>query len=242
MKRALLTCLLLTVAASPAAAQARQPRGTIDGAVTDTALAPVPGALVSIDGTQLSVSTSRDGRFRIVSLPAGSYLLRIRKLGYAPVDLPVDVAPGDTARPAVILAAFTPLLDPLRTTAPAGRIAEFEQRRALGKGQFLTEEDIRARNPVYVDGLLRTLRGVALDPSGKAMNARFGASRNCYMAVIVDDVVRPATGLGSTFLSPSEIAGIEVYVDIGSVPMKYSSMSGAACGVIVVWTKRGTEN
>src|SRR4051794_29576674 len=90
--RPLLVAAALTLAAAPARSQATRtappfprartdtiltPRafGTIDGVVSDTALAPLQAAFVSILGTKIRVGTGPNGRFRIVKVPVGQYLV-----------------------------------------------------------------------------------------------------------------------------------------------------------------------
>ncbi|MCC5940121.1 MAG: TonB-dependent receptor [Balneolaceae bacterium] len=60
--------------------------GSIAGEVIDARnLRPLPGAAVLIDGTTLGAATDTDGKFQIDRLPAGSYNLTIRYIGYTTV-------------------------------------------------------------------------------------------------------------------------------------------------------------
>ncbi len=57
--------------------------GSIAGEVIDGRnLRPLPGATVLVDGTERGAATDADGRFLIERLPAGSYNLTIRYIGY----------------------------------------------------------------------------------------------------------------------------------------------------------------
>src|SRR2546423_12704790 len=63
--------------------RARQQSGSIAGTVRDsTTGAPVVDAMVTLVGTALTAKTGADGRFTITGVPAGSYRIRGRKLGY----------------------------------------------------------------------------------------------------------------------------------------------------------------
>src|SRR5687767_1195550 len=53
------------------AGTARPGSGTIEGSVTDTTLRPLTSAEVSIVGVGTRVTTSDNGRFRILQVPAG---------------------------------------------------------------------------------------------------------------------------------------------------------------------------
>jgi len=79
-------------------AQRTRSFGTIDGLVSDTNLVPLHAAFVSILGTPIRVGTGPNGRFRIVRVPAGQYLLIVKRVGYRPVSSVVDVATSDTLR------------------------------------------------------------------------------------------------------------------------------------------------
>ncbi len=73
-----------------------QELGSITGRVVDAATkAPLESAAVTLDGTETGVLTSADGAFGIAGVAAGSYVVRVSRLGYAPVTLTdVIVSPG----------------------------------------------------------------------------------------------------------------------------------------------------
>lgn len=96
-------------------------RAVIDGVVRDSATGgPLEAATVYLSGTQHSAVTDRDGRFRMLDLPEGSYTAsfthpRLAALGGGWSSLPVDTRAGDTTRvelwaasPATIAAAVCP--------------------------------------------------------------------------------------------------------------------------------------
>src|SRR3954470_22280118 len=60
--------------------------GTIDGVVADSNLVPVQAAFVSILGTKIRVGTGPNGRFRITKIPAGKYLVLVKRVGYHPTS------------------------------------------------------------------------------------------------------------------------------------------------------------
>ena len=83
--------------------------GTIDGLVSDTSMAPLHAAFVSIVGTQIRVGTGPNGRFRIARLQPGEYLLIVKRVGYRPTSGIVNVPVSDTVR-----LSYT--LEPITTT------------------------------------------------------------------------------------------------------------------------------
>ena len=79
--------------------------GAIQGIVFDSlvASAPLPGAEVAIEGTELAVLTDRGGRFRFDSVPPGRTVLRfyharLDSLGFGAAPVAVDVVDGKTTQ------------------------------------------------------------------------------------------------------------------------------------------------
>jgi hypothetical protein len=74
--------------------------GTLRGIVTDrTAGSPLPGAHVLVRGTTLGAATAADGSFVIPRVPAGTYVLEFRSVGYErSVATDVVVRPDRTTR------------------------------------------------------------------------------------------------------------------------------------------------
>ena len=75
-------------------------QGTIAGVVTDaTTGTPLPGATVSIVGTQIGSTSDFDGRYEITDVPAGTYFLRARFVGFVPLDRQdLVVSDGETTQ------------------------------------------------------------------------------------------------------------------------------------------------
>ncbi len=69
--------------------------GSITGTVrAGTAATPVAGVNVIVMGTSFSATTDSGGRYAIAGVPAGSYRLRARSLGFTPGDATVVVQEG----------------------------------------------------------------------------------------------------------------------------------------------------
>jgi TonB-linked SusC/RagA family outer membrane protein len=94
MKRALVgSALLWAMALGEASAQEQ---GTIAGRITDAAGAPVAGAQVVVEGTNLGARSDPDGSYRITGVTAGAVVVRVRLLGYGAQMQPVVVPAGGT--------------------------------------------------------------------------------------------------------------------------------------------------
>jgi iron complex outermembrane receptor protein len=104
MSRTILTFAALAAllpCALPAASQeGGAPRGTgsLHGVVVDEASrAPIAGATVRIRELGRGESSHADGAFHFDRVAAGSYTLVVERIGYATLQRPVRVTPGDTA-------------------------------------------------------------------------------------------------------------------------------------------------
>lgn len=259
------------VAAAPAAAQQRTTirdraaqdadkkptvvagMGVIDGIVTDTLLRPLGAADVSVVGVGARVVTEEGGRFRFLQVPAGQYLLVVRRIGFAPTSGIIEVPANDTLRLSYMLARTTNLLDTIRVreTRISMRMAEFEYRRRLGQGQFITQDQIDKRASNQTSDYLRTLSGIDVSTltnsqfAGKvALSRREGGSvmgegtGACAMQVILDGIVMPRNFNLDLLPPPKQIAGIEVYKGSATVPPQFGG-ADRRCGMIIFWTREG---
>jgi hypothetical protein len=246
--RRVVACALLVAAVTvPLQAQVAKGRGVIDGLVTDTSFVPLEGATAELIASGMDVRTAANGRFRMLALPTGQYLLTVRRLGYSPLSTLVSVAASDTVRASFMLRPTPLSLDRVRINAAseAPSLTEFEQRRARGVGQFMTESEIHKLNFVGTSDLLRTFQSVAVGTT-VVVNTRGFGFHGCPYRVFVDGVpIAPLLGLDADLPPPGQIAGIEVHTNSATVPLQYATFGGAAgssagggvCGVILIWTK-----
>jgi iron complex outermembrane recepter protein len=113
----LLTLGFAAVAPNASAAQAVQ-GGAIAGVVTAKDGRPVAGALVSIDGTSMAVTTNGAGRFLLEGLPAGQSVVLIKAQGFLDLHTPaVQIQSGSTAQLAVELSATPNYMERVQVTA-----------------------------------------------------------------------------------------------------------------------------
>ena len=225
--------------------------GTIDGFVSDTSLNPLQAAFVSILGTSIRVGTGPNGRFRIVKVPSGQYLVIVKRVGYAPTSAVVDVPASDTLRLSYTLEkAAANILEPVVVTAQARsvRMKEFAERKRLGFGEFMDADEIERRSSVFATELFRKFPSIAVSPSRTsamteyfALSAREGgnpAVGACPMQVYLDRVPLPTPFNLDLLPPPRDLAGIEVYSGASTVPPQFAGFN-RGCGVILVWTRDG---
>lgn len=251
--RAVLVALATGVIASPATvlAQSATLRGTV---VSTDSARPVVSATVAVPAAARQTRTDSLGRFVIDGLRAGSQELTVQAVGYspaiarvtlpssAPLELDVELEPLATELARVVTVAPR---DAARNLA----YAEFEQRRAMGLGRFLTREQLVREQGRSLSALLREkvpglriwdIRGaqVAGSARGNISIVPRGDSR-CLVQVIVDNVIRYRTGgnlpqFDLRSLDPAMVAGIEYYTP-SSTPAEFNRGSSAACGTLLIW-------
>ncbi len=91
-KGVVLTVVLVLLGLGVAAAQT----GTITGKVTDADGNPMPGANLSIEGTSFGAASGPDGTYTIAGVPAGTYTLVVRFIGFQGKRSQVTVLAGQT--------------------------------------------------------------------------------------------------------------------------------------------------
>jgi hypothetical protein len=241
--------LAVTVACVAGAQTVEQRRGTIVGMVADTSLRALVGAEVSFVGSGVRVSTDSLGRFRVVNVPPGRFLMIARSIGYRPTTSPVDIASSDTLRLAFTLEPAT--VQELATVVVterslSARLQAFEERRKLGFGEFFTQADIEKINGLHVGDIVRRAKSVRLSADGtKAMSAREPANAlkpPCFTSIYLDGV--PLGNEPLNYLpSPKDIAAIEVYGGAATLPVwlpRGPLGTNVGCGAILVWTRDGS--
>ena len=185
-------------------------------------------------GVGARVVTSENGRFRILQVPAGQYLIVVRRIGFAPTSGIIDVTTEDTLRLSYILARTTNLLDTIRVkeTRISMRMTEFEARRRQGQGQFVTQDQIERRGSLQTADFMRAFRGVEVS---KVTTQQFGGTQvysrregggftdqgqqqYCTMQVILDGIILPKNFDLELLPPPKQIAGIEAYTGAATIP------------------------
>jgi len=92
-------------------------RGQVSDSVTKQGL---PAATISIVGTQRTTQTAPDGSYTLTDVPAGTAVVRVTLIGYAPQQQSVAVTAGGTAEVQFGLAPQASLLEPVVVTGRSG--------------------------------------------------------------------------------------------------------------------------
>ena len=239
--------LLLARVGAGQSAPAAAGHGVITGTVTDTSLRAIAGVDIQVIGTESRLTADASGRFSILQVPPGEFLIWVRKLGYRPVSSLVHVEQGDTLRLAFTLEPTLTELNTVTVTekARSPRMRDFDERRKAGFGEFLDQAQIEKLNFASMDAVIHTFKAVSFRSSFTAVSSR-SPIPNCVMEVYIDGIPR---GAWLTDLpTPKEVAGVEVYAGPASTPLwlpqggrnGFGPPANKSCGVILIWTRDGS--
>lgn len=215
------------------------------------------GVEVLLSGTTHRAETDREGRYVVAGLPAGSFMVIFRLVGYLPVRTDVALRSGDTSRVNATLIANVVTLNPISVTGTpsttrgvgVGREA-FEERRRMGFGVYFDSTYLRRMEHRRLDDLLYSVPGVKLSQRLRDGGRYIMSSRRadtCFMQIFFDGVPVGRGGMaGRAGVSPvstamfslSSIEKFEVYRSAAEVPMEYGG-NNALCGVLLLWSRRG---
>jgi TonB-linked SusC/RagA family outer membrane protein len=220
-----------------AALGAQTPGGTVTGRVVDsTSHQPLAGVTISVEGTTRGTATQSDGTFRLSGVPAGSQMLRARRIGYNPQLRSVAVGTGATASVDFALVPSASLLDQVVV------VGYSTQRKSDITGAVSTVDvkDLESRRVADVAQVLQgQVAGVQITSStgapGEDISIRIrgeGTIGNNSPLFIVDGI--PTRDI--SFLNPADMNSLTVLKDAAAASI-YGSRASA--GVIVITTKSG---
>ncbi|MCC6241820.1 MAG: carboxypeptidase regulatory-like domain-containing protein [Gemmatimonadaceae bacterium] len=112
----------------------------VGSVIVDSTGAPIVNADVSLTDLGRTVRTDSRGAFRVDDVPVGTHVLSVRQVGYAPSFATLDFQAGRVVEQRVSLARAT-RLSAIETNAD-GAPLEFETRRKLGAGTFLSRAEL----------------------------------------------------------------------------------------------------
>jgi hypothetical protein len=214
----------------------------VAGVVRDTSGKPVRGARALIAGTAAESTTDSLGGFYIGGAPAGSHVIEVRAVGYAPVRLPVLARAAAPARVEVVLGRtqVLPTIAVVGRNRPRVDVSGFEERRKVAAGYYMTQDQIVQRRAIVAMDLFRAVPGMMVQSTpdgGMRLLLTRGSADGCLPTVYLDGMVVQggATQL-NTLVRPHEIRGLEVYPSYVSVPNEFRAFN-SNCGVVLVWTR-----
>ena len=245
-----LTLLLTGVRASPALALQS---GAIIGVVADSAQSPIADVQVLVSALAMRTVTDAHGKFRLRNVKAGTYDIRVQRLGFEPLTFAVDVYDRDTVSLDVQLNPSAVQVAPFVVRElPISRLlinVGFEERRRSTNAppsQFITRAEIAKRNPIDLTQLISRMSG---------------RLKECAMPIVyVDGSLRPALPRDPPMITsspkeagrvgeppprpratdgmpPDRVEGIELYIGPSQIPLQYkAAWRGGDC-LVLIWTR-----
>lgn len=197
---------------------------------------PVAEALIVLEGVDSAVSDA-DGRFTLSRLPGGTQWLRARAVGFAPRETGVELPSRGVDTLDLELHAITQL-DTITVVATARTrrvLREVDERRKLGLGYVVGPDEIQRR--VTLRSLLQSFPGVTVQGTMNTftvfMHSGSLSSAYCIADLRIDGI--PSTWDLLSSYEPKDIAAVEVYPRVSTVPLQYQNVA-STCGMVLVWT------
>lgn len=239
-------------------------QAALTGIVRDDSTArPLAGVEIILQTTNHRALTNEAGRYEIMGLPTGIYQVIFRQVGFLPVRMDVLLRDGESTRANVVLVRSEVVLDPIEvigeTPRPRGNMLDaFEERRAMGFGEFIDSETLRRSEHLKLPDVLRRhsrieLRYICFDEPRSPIaqcrdekgwmpynHGRISAGgQYCEMHVMLDGhlITRQGPVDLRTFLPINELEAVEIYRSMAQVPVQFADPD-TRCGIIVAWTRR----
>ena len=230
--RLLMAVLLIASMAAPVLVAQTSTSGAIEGKITDSSGAPLPGVTVEVtspnlQGTKTEVSDAK-GMFRFSLLPPGTYSLTASLAGFSPTRQPniavglsrtttLDVRMSAAVSEQITVTAAAPVVDVTSAATGVNVTSEMMQNLPLSRS--------------YV-GAAQVSPGTANDASGTTFYGSSGAE-NQY---IIDGLNTTGVRSGTQGKSVTMNFVQEVEVKTGGEPAEYGRLTGGAINAI---TKSG---
>ena len=213
----------------------------LTGRILNKAGGPIQSARVSIDNTAPVAITNERGEFTLDSLPSGTQMIEVRKIGYAAAEKPVELSVRAAAQAVVTLDVAE--LAPMKIVAGSDRVLEdigFAERKRHGLGTFFEGDQVN-KDAIRFSDALRTAPGISVRKAGDGRSVLTNSRDPVGGCVVtwVDNIIwREMTpGDLDDYVLPSEVRAIEVYSS-NTTPGQFQMAGSTSCATVVVWTNR----
>ena len=227
----------------------RRGRAVVSGTITTADRRPLANAAVRVIGIGSQVRTTPAGTYTIRDAGAGTQTVEARAIGYQPVRQMVRLSDADATTVDLRLPVQRVQLDTVRVAAGRSvpvEVRAIERRWKTGVGTVIDAATIRDHSTMFVTDALRGIGGLTIRQVGGygqtvMMRNAFGAE--CPATIILDGSALPPSQAASITIDDvarrEDVAAVEIYPRPSMVPAEFLSMT-TGCGVIAIWTKRGT--
>jgi len=231
----------------------RRGAATIALRVVNDSGAPVPSGLAMIPELDRQ-ATVEHGDAVITDIPAGSWLVTLRSLGFLPREVVLDASP-ERMQTTIALVRPEPVLDTVRVVASQVRkdsqtVNAIRQRLLTSHGTLIAADNPYVRNSSEATNALRAATGFIVNAPTKVEARAFGTGATCvskptatsfevtgkFLAVYLNGERVPG-GLEAInqMVMVRDILAIEAYPDVSSAPFLWRTRD--ACAVVAFWTK-----
>jgi hypothetical protein len=247
---AILALMLAFLAPAMALAQ------PVRGSVVDTLGRPLPDADVIVVNTTIVAQTDDQGRFSLPLARAGTYEIRVRKIGYISFGASFYYRPGMAEELVLVMTQFSNTLDTVRAIADADRcptttLEGFECRRQAGLGYFRDAGTLRSlRSDQWADmfeGMPGLRRNMVLGPMGREWRIMARPSR-CLVELWNGQppmLAEPGSFPPDMNWRPNDVVAIEYYDEFKKVPSRYRSYvlvpGQQPCELVIYWLRGATK-
>lgn len=237
-----------------------QVRGQVHEIDSDAPVAGAVATLVAANGRAVSMTrTDSTGAFVLTASAPGEYQVAVRRIGYMPTtSSTVQLTTGRAVELAFPLFSLGTTLAPITVTGEAAstvlsRWGFYERQQGVG-GVFLDRAAIEERaGATELGHLLQGTTGVRVDSNGRVRLRGIGCDGSpplvyvdgvrLYDKYSVEERIAgsgvPSAEEWQRAIHPIHVEGIELYRSPAEIPAQYNTGGDAACGVILVWTRRG---
>ncbi len=236
--------------------------GPLSGVVVDSAGHAIGGAAVDVPGVKSKATSKPDGSFTITDIPAGTRIVRARKIGYTASMVAVEAGSAEPVR--IALGPALSKLAPVIVRAIRSDVAErtgFSRRMLTGPGKYASGEQlVAAKATCIVDALRHSMiwltrgPGCSIEPVGThqwrgvstlqpllprlpageaARKPSTSVAPSGCMLIYVDDIPEGDGGpMDLSWLHAEEVVGVEFY-SAASAPARIGQTT---CNVMMIWT------
>ncbi len=214
---------------------------------------PLVDAEIRLEGSGLTTVTDENGMFALPEVPAGLQVVHVQHLAYGEQTRELVAEAGTAYEIQVHMSPAAMEIEGIEVSVVSQmhfrqlQMLQDRMKRGLG-GSFVLAEDLKEQAYPLLPEALRMVPGLTVKRQGAhgwhLTVDRCASKANAQTPVIYVDgvkVYRPSSGDPMSILNEiasTDVEAMEVYKGASSVPPEFSG-SDAACGAIVIWTKRG---
>jgi hypothetical protein len=229
--------------------------GTLVGHIVQDDGRALASGLVSIPALALEVAVVR-GEFSMTELPAGTWPLQTRAIGYEPQSILADASEHASTTIRIALTKKAQTLEAVNVVGKPGRdlklLSEIQQRNLVANGALFLPGNSWLASAVAASDVLRGARGFTYkgptNVEGRPWNGTApckslettigGMKRGPRVVVIYVDGEKYPGGLETVnnAVPANQLLAVEAYPDVMSAPFLWRTND--ACAVIAFWTKR----